>query len=87
MCCSNNHKTQKRESFKNVQSEVVTNRRIKQEIRERTRNSGQFCQLVWGIVWEQGMLKMGKVINISTNKCWVGIIQKGKKYVYENVII
>jgi len=49
----------------------VTNRRIKQEIKERTRNSGQFYQLIWGIVWKWGMLKMGKTINISTKKCTV----------------
>jgi hypothetical protein len=50
MYCFNNHETQESESFKKLHSEVVTNRRIKQEIRERTRNSGQFFQLVWGII-------------------------------------
>jgi hypothetical protein len=57
----------------------VTNRKIKQEIKERTRNSGQFCQPVWGIVWKWGMLKMGKTIYISTKKCTVWIIQKREK--------
>jgi hypothetical protein len=50
MYCFHNHKTQKSESVENLQTEVVTNRRIKQEITEITRNSIEFCQPVWGIV-------------------------------------
>jgi hypothetical protein len=38
----------KRERFKNLQSEVVTNTKIKEEIRERTKNSGEYYQLVCG---------------------------------------
>lgn len=67
MYCFNNHKTQKSESFKNLRSEVVTNRRIKQEIRERTRNSGHLSAGM-GHCLEMGNAKNGKILNISTNK-------------------
>jgi hypothetical protein len=49
------------ETFKCLWSKIVTNGTIKEEITERIKNTGSFCQLVRDILWTWEMCEKGNI--------------------------